>query len=541
MKKEKAKMPENNRAAVYARYSSRKQGEQSIEGQLSEAYKYAETHGYNIIHEYIDRAKSGRTDNREAFQEMLRDTAKGTFSTIILWKLDRFGRNREEIAANKYRCKKNGVKVVYVAENVPDSPEGVILESVLEGMAEYYSLQLSQNVRRGMHANAEKCQSTGGTTPLGYAVDPATKKFVIDPNTAPTVRRIFDMYAGGTKISEIVRTLNDSGIRTARGSRFKVDSLYTVLRNVKYTGIYTYNGDVRIENGIPAIVDRATFEKVQEMLKVNKRKPSKLWDTFDYILTDKLFCGMCGSKMIGESGTSKNGTKHSYYTCVKKRRDHACKKKAVRQYYIETLVLDRIAAILDDDSLLAFIADNVYSYYVKLQNDDDMTDALKKRLREVEKAQINILRAIEAGVFNDMTKARMDELDEQKSELQAQIAEEEYAKTGLATRDTILAWLYSQREKDLNDRASQRQLIETFVNAIYVFDDRIEILFNYSRDRRSIKFEELSDLYEYGDVFVSSALSFTNTHRNEHISFVVWHNVFAVSIAAAVNEGRHCI
>ena len=145
--------------------------------------------------QYIDRAKSGRTDNREAFQEMLRDTAKGTFSTIILWKLDRFGRNREEIAANKYRCKKNGVKVVYVAENVPDSPEGVILESVLEGMAEYYSLQLSQNVRRGMHANAEKCQSTGGTTPLGYAVDPATKKFVIDPNTAPTVRRIFDMYA----------------------------------------------------------------------------------------------------------------------------------------------------------------------------------------------------------------------------------------------------------------------------------------------------------------------------------------------------------
>ena len=187
----------------------------------------------------------------------------------------------------------------------------------------------------------------------------------------------------------------------------------------------------------------------------------------------------------------------------------------MRQYYIETLVLDRIAAILDDDSLLAFIADNVYSYYAKLQNDDDMTDALKKRLREVEKAQINILRAIEAGVFNDMTKARMDELDEQKSELQAQIAEEEYAKTGLATRDTILAWLYSQREKDLNDRASQRQLIETFVNAIYVFDDRIEILFNYSRDRRSIKFEELSDLYEYGDVFVSSALSFTSPEAGQ--------------------------
>ena len=146
------------KAVVYARYSSHRQGEQSIEGQLAAAYKYANENGYKIVHEYIDRAMTGRNDNREQFQKMLKDTSKKQFDTIILWKIDRFGRNREEIAFNKYRCKKNGVKVVYVAESIPDSPEGVILESVLEGMAEYYSLQLSQNVIRGQRASAEKCQ-----------------------------------------------------------------------------------------------------------------------------------------------------------------------------------------------------------------------------------------------------------------------------------------------------------------------------------------------------------------------------------------------
>ena len=213
-------MSKSKLAVVYARYSSHRQGEQSIEGQLAEAYKYAEAHGMKIIHEYVDRAMTGRNDNRDQFQEMLKDTAKKQFDAVILWKIDRFGRNREEIAFNKYRCKKNGVKVVYVAESIPDSPEGVILESVLEGMAEYYSLQLSQNIRRGNRASAEKCQSTGGNRPLGYKTDPETKRFVIDPDTAPTVRMIFDVITSYsihyTKLYEVFSLRLSSGRPKAR-------------------------------------------------------------------------------------------------------------------------------------------------------------------------------------------------------------------------------------------------------------------------------------------------------------------------------------
>ena len=157
-----------NLAVVYARYSSAGQKEQSIDGQLAAAYKYAEAKGYQIVHEYIDRAMTGRNDDRDDFQRMLSDTGKHQFSVIIVWKVDRFGRNREEITFNKYRCKKNGVRVEYVAENMPEGPESVILEAVLEGMAEYYSLQLSQNVKRGLLENAKHHKAVSGTPPLGY-------------------------------------------------------------------------------------------------------------------------------------------------------------------------------------------------------------------------------------------------------------------------------------------------------------------------------------------------------------------------------------
>ena len=189
------------KAVVYARYSSHSQGEQSIEGQLAAAKKYAADKNYTIIREYVDRAMTGRNDNREAFQKMLADCAKHQFSVIIVWKVDRFGRNREEITINKYRAKKHGVRVEYIAESLGSGPESVILESVLEGMAEYYSLQLSQNIARGRRESAKKHQVLG-PLPLGYTTG-EDRLFVVDPETAPIVRRIFADYVSGKTMAEI--------------------------------------------------------------------------------------------------------------------------------------------------------------------------------------------------------------------------------------------------------------------------------------------------------------------------------------------------
>ena len=221
-------------AVVYARFSSHRQGEQSIEGQVAEAERFAKAHDLTIIHVYADRAQTGRNDNREQFQQMLADAAKHAFDALIVWKTDRIGRNKEEIALNKYHLKKNGVKIFYVAEAIPDTPEGIILEAVIEGMAAYYSEQLSQNVRRGMRASAQKAQHAGGAHPLGYTVD-ENKKYIIDPKHAPTVQLIFDMYATGKTITEIVNELNNRGIRTPKGKLFTFNSLNKVLKNKKAT------------------------------------------------------------------------------------------------------------------------------------------------------------------------------------------------------------------------------------------------------------------------------------------------------------------
>lgn len=500
-------------AVVYARYSSHRQGEQSIEGQLAEAYKYANAHGYTIIQEYVDRATTGRNDNREEFQKMLADTAKKQFDTIILWKIDRFGRNREEIAFNKYRCKKNGVKIVRVAESVPDSPEGVILDSVLEGMAEYYSLQLSQNIRRGQRASAEKCQSIGGPCPLGYCTNPTTKRYEIDPETAPTVKLVFDLYSRGRTITEIVKELNSRGLRTSNGNKFTKNSLYSVLKNEKYTGVYTYKDQVRVEGGLPAIVDAEVFAKVQEMLKVNKRAPSRTWSRVEYLLTDKLFCGKCGSKMVGESGTGKSGRKFSYYSCIGRKQKHTCDKKPVRQAWIEDLVIRAAMGLLADDELLDFIANSVWEYYQKQNKDDELGAALRTKLAEVEKATANIIKAIEAGIFNDATKKRMAELDAQRAEIEAELSGIELTRSLKISRDYVLFYLTDFRNGDTHSPAFQKRIVDTFINSVYVYDDKVTVTFNYSSDSRTVTLAEVDSFGTEGEVFGYCAECSTITER----------------------------
>ena len=261
-------------AVVYARFSSHRQGEQSIEGQVAEAERFAAAHGLTIVKVYADRAQTGRNDNREQFQLMLADAAKHAFDALIVWKTDRIGRNKEEIALNKYHLKKNGVKIYYVAEAIPDTPEGIILEAVIEGMAAYYSEQLSQNVRRGLRMCAQKAQSTGGTHLLGYTVD-ENKKYVIDPQHAPTVRLIFDMYAQGKTIIEIVRELNARGLRTKKGNLFTKNSLHRMMKNKKYIGTYEYNGEVYMIPESYVANEIAVFQSISFPSKWRKIKVLK--------------------------------------------------------------------------------------------------------------------------------------------------------------------------------------------------------------------------------------------------------------------------
>lgn len=515
-------------ACVYARYSSHRQGENSIDGQLSAAKAYADAKGYTIVHEYIDRAMTGRNDNRDEFQKMLSDCAKKQFSVIIVWKVDRFGRNREEITFNKYRAKKHGVRVEYVAENLPDSPESVILESVLEGMAEYYSIQLAQNIRRGYRENARQCKYSGGRIPLGLKLD-KERHFIIDPETAPIVRRIYDMYASGQTVTEIIEELNEEGIRTNMGKPFTKNSLRTVLKNEKYIGVYDFNnGEIRIENGIPAIIDKNTFRKVQELIKVNRRAPAAKWSHADYMLSGKLFCGTCGAQMVGECGTGKSGNRYNYYLCIDHKLRKGCKRKSIRQDVIEPYVLKRITELVLDDEVMEYIADSVYTYYQEMDQQKEKIQALNARIKKTENAINNLMAAIEAGVpVTEMTKNRLAELDSQRTALQTALTQTKIDGAFELTRDHIAFFLKQFQSFDYSDPKCQRRLIDVFVNSIYLTEDDLIINFNYGGETTTIKLSELGEITGNSESSVfgccASASSQTRTYE-----LAIYANVFAL-------------
>ena len=298
------------KAVIYARYSSDNQREESIEGQIRECSAFAEKNGITILRHYIDRAFSAKTDNRPEFQNMIKDSSKRLFDMIIVWKLDRFARNRYDSARYKAALKKNGVKVVSATEVISDGAEGIILESVLEGYAEYYSADLSEKVVRGMTENALKSKYNGGTRPIGYLID-GDQRFQPDPLTAPFVREAFQRYDEGATMTQIRDWLNEQGVKNARGQKMNYNNIQHLLNNRRYIGEYTYR-DIVVPDGIPAIVPKDLFDRVQEKLAKNKKAPARHKAEDDYLLTTKLFCGYCGAYLCGESGTSHTGNVHHY-------------------------------------------------------------------------------------------------------------------------------------------------------------------------------------------------------------------------------------
>lgn len=348
-----------NRAVIYARYShGPNQCDESIEGQVRECKEVAKKHGLMVIHEYIDKRLSGTSDERPDFQRMLRDSDRGLFDVVITWKNDRFARNRYDSAIYKQRLKKNGIKIIYAKEHIPDGPEGIILESMLEGMAEYYSANLSQNIRRGQRENALECKHIGGSVPLGYKLN-ADKRYELDPETAPLVLEIFTRYNAGEAVIDICRDLNSRGYQTARKGKFNRSSLHRILANEKYMGLYVFE-DVRIPDGVPRIVSDEVFAAAGVRAARNKKSRRVHQETrVEYMLTGKIFCGHCGEPMGGSFGTSHTGAKHYYYVCNgRKSKKGSCQKRPEQKEKLEKIVINTVINnILRNDKVVNYIVD----------------------------------------------------------------------------------------------------------------------------------------------------------------------------------------
>ena len=476
------------KAVIYARYSSDSQREESIEGQLRECTAFAEKNGITILRHYIDRAFSAKTDNRPEFQAMIKDSSKKLFDMIIVWKLDRFARNRYDSARHKAQLKKNGVKVVSATETISDGAEGILLESMLEGMAEYYSADLAEKVVRGMTENALKCKYNGGTPPLGYVID-SEQYFQIDPLTAPFVLEAFKRYDEGATMTQIRDWLNEKGIKNTRRQEMTYNSIQHMLNNRRYIGEYSYR-EVIIPDGIPAIVPKDLFDRVQEKMAKNKKAPARHKAEDDYLLTTKLFCGYCGAYLCGESGTSRTGLVHHYYKCVSVKKKRAeCHKKPVKKQWIEDLVVDETMKMVMDDKAIEAIV----SMLMELQNRESSSLPLyEKELKDTEAAIDNMLNAIQQGIFNKSTKARLDELEAAKDELENMIACEKLAKPKI-TEEQMMFWLHRFRKLDVRQQSHRKILIDTFINAIFLYDDKMVIAFNYKEGTKTITFAELQE------------------------------------------------
>lgn len=480
-------------AVIYARYSSDNQREESIEGQIRECTAYAKRSGIRVVDTYVDRALSAKTDNRPQFQKMISDSSEGYFDTVLVWKLDRFARNRYDSAHYKNILKKNNVKVVSATETISHGAEGILLESMLEGMAEYYSAELSEKITRGLTENALKCKFNGGTRTIGYRIN-SEQRYEIDPESAPLVLEAFKLYVSGKTMKEVTDIVNDKGLRTARGQKLTLSVTQRMLQNRKYIGEYSYSGHVTV-SGMPQIVPNDLFEKAQRTLINNKRAPARHKASDDYLLTTKIFCGDCGSLMVGEIGRGRNNQQYRYYKCISAKRKKGCsKRKGIKKDVIESFVFSHIMRTIMDDEVIEQIVDIAMKEQEKVNT---ALPALKKQLSDINRNIENMLNAIQDGIYTPSTKERLAKLENSKEEIEILIAREEISKP-ILPRECIRCWLYELRKLNIDSLEARKSLINTFLNSVVVYKDKIELVFNYREGTETVPFDRLisvSDTY----------------------------------------------
>ena len=500
------------RAVIYARFSSAGQREESIEGQVRECRAFALAKGMVVLDEYIDRAYTGTNDNRPSFQKMIRDSATHTFDVVLCWKHDRFARNRYDAALYKAKLKANGVSLMYAKEDVPEGSQGIIIESIMEGFAEYYSANLSENVNRGLYESALKRQ-VAGVKVFGLGED--ENHHYCHNQDSPVVRRIFEEYVSGKPATEIAKDLNREGFRTNLGNEFRKGSITQIIRNPKYYGLYKYKG---IEDEcIPPIVSKEMWNKANEMCEDHRQAPSRRADKDGYILSGKLFCGKCGESMTAGGGTGRDGKRYDYYTCNGRRVLHKCDMKSVPKKETEDIIVKALYDVIFDDEFIDSVAD----YFVKWQTEDDdahTLQGLRDRVKDIEKRIGNLTASLEIYEAPSVVK-RIQELEQERKDVQNGI--DQFTKFNPTfTKEQIVWFLKSFREGDINDPRWRNYLVKSFLNRAYIYEDwHIILHLNVSGEEKKIDVRgldigsnsegsappnrsNLNIIFKYGEVFV---------------------------------------
>lgn len=483
-------------AVIYARYSSDNQREESIDAQVRAIKEYGLKENLSIIKIYADEAKTATTDQRPQFLQMMQDAELGLFQAVIVHKLDRFSRDRFDSAYYKRHLKSCGVRLYSVLENIDDSPESVILESVLEGMAEYYSKNLAREVMKGMKETAYQCKHTGGTPPLGYDVGP-DKTYIINEYEAEAIRIIFEMYGFGEGYSAIIDTLNNKGFKTKTGKSFGKNSLHDILKNEKYSGVFVFNKTsnkangkrnsrklkpedeiIKVPGGCPAIIGNELWKKVAQRMVKNKKTTGCYTAKTIYLLSGLIYCGQCGGSMLGNRAKmGRNKTEYAYYECGTRKRKKTCSMKPINKDYIEGKVIDALYENIFADNVINDVTDMIYNHATSENTEiPKQIKIYEKKLSDIEFELSNIVNAIAKGMFHESMKEKMDDLEASKSALKIRIEEAKLQyQAHTLSHEQIYDFLHKYKDIKNMTPAEQKNAINVFVERIVVYENNIDI------------------------------------------------------------------
>lgn len=482
MRKKQLKDQPSGIAAIYARYSSHAQNDASIEQQIDKCQEYARDNNLMVVAEYSDRAITGKTDRRPDFQRLMRDASQHKFDYVIAWKSNRIGRNMLEAMLNDNRLREKGIRCLYVEEDFEDNAAGRFAQRSMMNVNQFYSENMAEDIVRGLMENAQQCKANG-IVPLGYKRG-EDGRYEIDEPKAAIVREIFLRLNNGEMYVEIAEDLNSRGITTRTGKPWGKCSFHTITNNERYIGVYTY-GDVRIEGGIPPIIDRDLFYSVQERCKMISKVKGRRNPNGEYLLTGKLYCGLCGAHMVGMSGKNPSGATYFYYACQSRRNGKNCQKENAKRDVIEKRVAEMVIDYILTDEMINWTADRVMDYQEKAKANTQLA-YYQEKLKGVKVSISNIMKAIEAGIITETTRDRLVELESEQKKLNQEIAAETRS-IPHTERQRVVDWMCSFKGLDPNNKAHQKKLIDMFVGAVYLFDDRIRIVYNFDRGRAMSK------------------------------------------------------
>jgi site-specific DNA recombinase len=473
------------KAVAYARFSSNNQREESIDAQLRAISDYCERENIQLVDIYSDEAQSAKTDNRDDFKNMTDAIFKGNYDidAVLVHKFNRFARNKYDSALYKKRLRDIGIKVVSVTQPIDDSPEGRILESLIEAMDEYYSENLALEVKKGMLENALKGKHTGGGKLLGLSVD--DEGYYYPDENAPIIYRIFKEYADGVPKTQIVERLNREGYRNQYGRKFNTRTITDLLQNEKYIGNFIYNHTqteiIRLEGIIKnPIVDDDLWERVQELRKnANKPKHRKR----KYLMTGKLRCGICGFTYCGSGAKkkNKNGDMSAYYKCQGKiKNKNGCTNPSLNKDYYEKLVIDTITKNVLTDNAIDEIA---VSVTIQLEKERKAplipTAKLRNQLDKVKDKQTRLMELyLDGGIERKVLDEKNNALKEERKHIEEQIERNLYLEqSNILDVQDIKNMILEFREELRNnpDFDFAQVVFNTFVDSIVVYPDTLEV------------------------------------------------------------------